>query len=245
MDPSVNYNEALKNRLAGTGKWFLDSDSYKSWKTAGSNIWLHGFPGCGKTILSSTIIEDVMRECENDPKKSVAYFFFSFNDTQKQSPDLMFRSIICQLIRHMEIPPRLDALYSSCQRSQRRPTAAELTEVIKTVVQHYSDTYIIIDALDECNQPTELIEVIEILELLQNTHLLLTSRKERYLEKALESLVEDHNTICLRCDKVDEDIQKYVRYQISCNKDLKKWREIPTMKDEIENTLKRGAHGMY
>ena len=59
-NPSTNYNRALQQRQEGTGLWFLQSHVYTQWKIQrNSTLWLYGIPGCGKTILSSTIIEDL------------------------------------------------------------------------------------------------------------------------------------------------------------------------------------------
>ncbi|KAE8840610.1 hypothetical protein P3342_006908 [Pyrenophora teres f. teres] len=56
-DPSSNYQKALRQRQHDTGLWFLRGKPYKSWKTSvASSLWLHGIPGCGKTILSSTVL---------------------------------------------------------------------------------------------------------------------------------------------------------------------------------------------
>jgi len=70
--------------------WFLESEQYAKWKASPSSfLWLHGIPGCGKTILSSTVIEDILQHCTNDPGKAAAYFYFDFKDPQKQSSELM------------------------------------------------------------------------------------------------------------------------------------------------------------
>ncbi|UQC85448.1 pfs domain-containing protein [Colletotrichum lupini] len=80
-DASANFNEAAGHHHKGTGQWFLDSKEYLKWKTAAcSSLWLYGRPGCGKTVLSSTIVNDLQRigiEC--------LYFYFTFTDTRKQS----------------------------------------------------------------------------------------------------------------------------------------------------------------
>lgn len=77
----MNYQNALKQRYAETGRWLLESKNYLKWKEEGkTSIWLHGIPGCGKTILSSTVIEDVPRFCENDPGKVIVYFYFDFSE---------------------------------------------------------------------------------------------------------------------------------------------------------------------
>src|SRR2546423_9103116 len=93
-DPSTNYNRALQQRQKGTGLWFLQSDAFAKWKTQRNSLWLYGIPGCGKTILSSTIIEDLKRTF---PRQSLLYFYFDFNDTGKQTLESMVRSLISQL----------------------------------------------------------------------------------------------------------------------------------------------------
>lgn len=60
-DPSTNYNKALHQRHQCSGEWFLRSSEYSAWKMERySFLWLYGMPGCGKPILSSTIIQDLM-----------------------------------------------------------------------------------------------------------------------------------------------------------------------------------------
>lgn len=61
-DPSTGYNKALTERHGGTGLWFVRSQTFDDCR-AGPNsfVWVHGFPGCGKTILSSTTIEEILK----------------------------------------------------------------------------------------------------------------------------------------------------------------------------------------
>ncbi|KAH7348516.1 hypothetical protein BKA65DRAFT_261707 [Rhexocercosporidium sp. MPI-PUGE-AT-0058] len=56
--PSLNYQGALKLRQAGTGLWLLNRGAYTAWITDPvSSLWLYGIPSCGKTVLSSTILQ--------------------------------------------------------------------------------------------------------------------------------------------------------------------------------------------
>ncbi|ERS97064.1 hypothetical protein HMPREF1624_06393 [Sporothrix schenckii ATCC 58251] len=56
-DATVNYNEACKKRHGGTGLWLVKSPVFFSWLTKpNSFLWLNGFAGCGKSVLSSTAI---------------------------------------------------------------------------------------------------------------------------------------------------------------------------------------------
>lgn len=42
VDPSRNYNQALKDREKGTGQWFLDSEDFIDWVNTPGLMWIHG-----------------------------------------------------------------------------------------------------------------------------------------------------------------------------------------------------------
>ncbi|KAF2737831.1 hypothetical protein EJ04DRAFT_460527, partial [Polyplosphaeria fusca] len=248
-DPSTNYQKALKLRQADTGLWFLESKEYTRWKTAATSpLWLYGIPGCGKTILSSTVLHNVLEHCQGDPGKVNAYFFFDFNDAQKQNPEMMVRSLLCQLSQQsIRVPASLDALFSSSENGQRQPSAHALLETLRSMINELPQVYIVLDALDECAQRVELMETLEMIAgwKLQNMCLLVTSRKERDIESSLRGLVDGQNRICLQSTIVDEDIQRYVRHRLSTDKDLNKWNKDAVIRREIEDVLRDGAHGMF
>jgi Cdc6-like AAA superfamily ATPase len=213
-DPSTNYHKAHRQRQAETGLWLLDGPKFKAWKQrAGSRLWLYGIPGCGKTILSSTIIERLLQHCHDDANMVTTYFYFDFNDAQKQDAELMLRSLLCQLLqRSFTITKGVDVLYLACDNGRRQLLLHTLLEVTSQVMQQFTHVYIVLDALDECMQRRELMDVLEKVAgwQLDNMHLLMTSRKERDIESSLESYVKEEYTICLQRDVVDKDIQRYV-----------------------------------
>jgi hypothetical protein len=247
-DPSTNYQKALKLRQFDTGLWFLESDAYTRWKIAATSpLWLYGIPGCGKTILSSTIVQNVVQYCQDDPGKVTAYFFFDFNDVQKQDPEMMVRSLLCQLSQQsIKIPASLDALFSSSENGQRQPSMHALLEALRFMIQELPQVYIMLDALDECAQPVELMERLKVMAgwQLQNLHLLVTSRRERDIESSLDRLVESGNRIWLESTLVDEDIQRYVQQRLSTDESLYKWNKDDAVRQEIDAKLKEGARGM-
>jgi hypothetical protein len=248
-DPSLNYQKAIRQRQAGTGRWFLDSEQYKTWRTnSASSIWLHGIPGCGKSILSSTILESLYQYCLDSPGKAVAYFYFDFNDAQKQTPDMMIRSLTYQLLQQcLTTPTSLETLFSSCQSGKRQPSLDSLLDVLHETLLLLPQSYLVLDALDECSERAELMQVIERMAMWQHKrlHLLVTSRKEREIEISLECIVDSQNIISLQREIVDKDIHTYVRQRLSDDKSLRKWQNDPSIRDEIEKTLMTGAHGMY
>ncbi|KAL9095058.1 MAG: hypothetical protein Q9165_002660 [Trypethelium subeluteriae] len=248
-DPSPNFHKALKLRQADTGLWFQNSDQFIEWKTnPSSSIWLHGIPGCGKTILSSTIISTVVQQCENDPGKVAAYFYFDFADLQKQKSELMVKSLVTQLLHQcIHMPSTLDTLFNSCGKGLSQPSAEALLNVLQQICDGIPATYIILDALDECNDRDELMTTIEKILgwRLDGLHLLATSRRERDIEASLECLIDKCNIVPLESEIVNADIRRYVRHRLSTDTKLKKWRKDPEIRTEIEAALMNGAHGMF
>jgi hypothetical protein len=248
-DPSTNYHKAHKQRQADTGLWLLESATFQRWKeNAALRLWLYGIPGCGKTILSSTIIEHLLERCQDDTSMVTAYFYFDFNDAQKQDPEMMLCSLLRQLLqRSVTIPKDVDALFSSCDNRQRRPSVHALLKAMQQAAQEFTQIYVVLDALDECTQRSELMDVLEAVAgwKLDNLHLLMTSRKERDIESSLESYVDERDTVCLQRDVVDQDIQRYVQQRLRDDKGLAKWNKDAAIRQEIEAALMRGAQGMY
>lgn len=191
----------------------------------------------------------MLQFCYDDPGKVTVYFFFDFNDVQKQNPELMLRSLLCQLSQQsIKIPTSLDTLFSSCESGQQQPSVHALLEALRLTIHEIPQVYVILDALDECAQ-AQRVELMDMLETmarwqLQNLHLLVTSRKERDIESSLEGFVNSRNRVCLQNTSVDKDIQRYVQQRLSTDKSLQKWQKDSIVKQEIEAVLQEGAHGM-
>jgi hypothetical protein len=47
----------------------------------------------------STVIEHLLQHCYDDTRMVTAYPYFDFEDTQKQDPELMLRSLLCQFLQ--------------------------------------------------------------------------------------------------------------------------------------------------
>ncbi|KAK1918627.1 hypothetical protein CFE70_001353 [Pyrenophora teres f. teres 0-1] len=122
-----------------------------------------------------------------------------------------------------------------------------LLEVTRQAMQEFTQVYVILDALDECTQRSELMDMVEAVAgwQLDNLHLPVTSRKERDIETCLENYVGEEDAICLQRDIVDQDIQRYVQQRLRDKKSLAKWTKDPAISQEVEDALMQGAHGMF
>lgn len=239
------HHKALQDRLADTGLWFLRGEQYSKWKTGLIPfLWLYGIPGCGKSILCSAIIEDILQDSSDDPGKATAYFYFAFSDSRHQVPELMVRSLIDQFSKQcIQIPEDLHSLLSSDLDRRRQPTLDELLEMLHQMVQHFPASYIVLDALDECNDRPQLLRILEIMAR-WDVRIIVSSRDEQDIRSSLASLVEEYNAVCLLSTLVNKDISTYVRHRLSTDKNLKRWQKDPEVQQEIETQLTENAHGM-
>ncbi|KAI9794829.1 MAG: hypothetical protein M1816_002957 [Peltula sp. TS41687] len=249
VDPSLNHLAARKKHESGTGQWFIQGPEFKAWKESpNSLLWLHGKPGSGKTILSSSAIQDIEQENATKPKSAMAYFYFSFTDAQKQSFSNFLCSIIAQLCRQTSIPRLLEDLYSKHQPA--RPPSAALEAVLDFVLTDSKDAYIIMDALDECPKETDKQEREDVLQWVKticsssfdSLHLMITSRMQLDIEDALVPLLRQV-PISIEASLIGEDIRKYVDSQIANDRRLKTLDDAS--KEFIRSKLVSGADGMF
>ncbi len=245
-DASTNDNRACRTRQNNTGLGFIHSDTFTRWKTDRIMLWLHGKPGCGKSLLSSTIIEDLqgMRRMNS---VAVAYFYFDFNDIQKRKPDNMIRSLIIQLSGQCQKSPEvLEYLYSACDQGSRQPNVGNLMKTLRSIALGLSHTYVTLDALDECSDTQELLTWIEEINRWEkaNVHLLLTSRRHDDIEEIIELLTRPEDQIGIQSATVDADISLYVQERLQKDSRLKRWRGKPEVQEEIRATIMCKADGM-
>lgn len=248
-DPSLNLRKSLKLRVADTGAWFLQSTQYSEWKASDASfLWLYGSAGSGKTILSSGIVEDLLPDCRNDPARALAYFYFDFNESAKQDPLSMVKSLLRQFMdRCARTPQALQSTYASCQNGQREPSYLELDDALKNIVETSPTSYIVLDALDECTARTELFEILEQIHSwgIANLHVLVTSRIEVDIEEALEGIVPKSDRVCLESRLVNQDIRTYIVERLQQDKFLRRWQQDLAIQEEIQSTLVQKAGGMY
>lgn len=248
-DPSINHNEACGKRQTETGAWFLDSKEFCNWKkTSNSLLWLYGIPGCGKTVLSSTIIEELICHCQSQGGLThVAYYYFDFNNSEKQNREGLIRSLISQLsVECKTIPESLLALYASCKNGHRQPKSDELMGTLKCLIEAFDETYMVLDALDECAERGGLLKDIQQIVQWQtrSLHLLATGRRERDIEESLGILINQRDMICIQGSLVDADIRAYIHARIHTDPGLKRWRNHPQVQEEIETSLMKKSFGM-
>jgi len=245
-DPSINHANAREKRHEGTGAWFIDGQAFAGWKEqSGSFLWLHGIPGCGKTVLSSTIIEFL--KGVTTPAQVLLYFYFDFNDTNKQTLEVMLRSFVDQLYEgYADTRRSLDQLWESHDKGQRQLSRTSLEDVLADMLSEVKDLHIVLDALDESTTRSDLLAWLWKVHTSRSSacRILVTSRREQDIESALQPWVRPEDRIKIRRDDVNRDVRAYVHHTVRKGNGLKRWQEMPEVQDEIETELGRQVGGM-
>lgn len=186
---------------------------------------------------------------------SVAYFYFDFRDTDKQSLHNLLPSLLTQLStrsdRRCEI---LSRIYKAHDDGAHKPSISTMIDCLKDMLAlpGQSPIYIILDALDECPNtsglPSARKQVLDFLKdlvdlSLSNLHLCLTSRPEIDIRLVLEPLA--FHVVSLHDQSGQQkDIEDYIKSVVyaDSNTAMKRWRSKD--KELVIETLTERADGM-
>jgi hypothetical protein len=155
----------------------------------------------------------------------------------------MLQAIVAQLVAQCPTDSSsLQMLYSQIQRGVQQPDVDFLMRTLRYMVQAFGQTHIIIDALDECSEIEELMKFIEEVHKWRIEHLriIATSRQLSDIEEVIGDIATDK--LCLQDSKISIDIQMLIQQRLGTEKKFQKWPE--DVRQEIETTLSKGAHGM-
>ncbi|KAK1623175.1 hypothetical protein BDP81DRAFT_293432, partial [Colletotrichum phormii] len=245
-DPSTNVTRARERRHAGTGSWLLESAAYCEW-VAGKRqyLWLYGLAGCGKTVLSTTVLDHL----EETGAYLTLKFFFDFNDTRKQTLEDLLRSLAFQLYHpETEATKILDRLFTSSDDGRRQPEVNALSACVESMLQSSPKVAVVLDALDECTTRDKLLSWVRRLSSSSNTKktkLIVTGRPEAEFQREIPRLFGENNCKLLSKEAVNADIRSYVDHELHQRPDFKEKKIPHDLLDQIRSQVGDGADGMF
>ena len=193
--------------------------------------------------VSSNIIEHIKNYCHFDPTLRLAYFYFDFKDEKTKHYKKLICSLILQLsARESDNTKALERLYARNNEGEQQPNVDQLVTTLRDLLEDSLETFIILDALDECVDRQELLKLVQefINWKIGSLHVLVTSRKERDIETALDPLCTGQ--ISVHDAEDNHDIELYIDERLKSDPKLKMWPVH--IRKEISDKLKNDAHGM-
>ena len=194
--------------------------------------------------ISSTIIDNIQKTIiQNQPGSGLAYFYFDVNDKAKQTSESLLSSLVLSFTAKSKNYLLIDQLYE--QHVQlHKPTEDEILHLLMKLLCCFKQAYMVIDALDECDDYCQLCDqVIRVIHewQLPQLHLLVSSRREQDIIVTMGeyTLAE----ISLSAGLVQSDIVSYIHSVVGKDPRLKKWGH--KVQEDVKSALISGANGMY
>jgi Cdc6-like AAA superfamily ATPase len=243
-------HERVRNKLGSrywdAGQWFLSNPEFKKWKISQQGqLWLQGSVGTGKTSLASIVVNELVKSSDGH---SIAFYYCSRSaGAVSNSPTTIFRSLVAQLACTSDGEDIYYVIREWYRRDAKRfvtgsrLSLTECEELLVTLLNLRGRTVIIIDGVDECTEPMQLLRALhQIRSKYSHLKLFLTSR----LDVAVTDIFPGLPTIKSDFAKTTTDIRHYIEKEL--NREERRNKRVIT--DELAarmvDILTQRAQGM-
>ncbi|KAF3062635.1 putative ankyrin repeat protein [Trichoderma lentiforme] len=240
-DYGPQQSDYFNRRQPETGTWFLESVEFQDWlATSKQTLFCPGIPGAGKTILASIVVDYLCSKFYNNSTVGIAFIYCNFKMQDKQKIDNLLASVLKQLAESQScLSESIKSLYSRHKAKRTRPSINEILTVLQSVTLMYSRIFIIVDALDECQESSgcraRFISELSSLRKNNGANIFATSRFIPDIRDKFKGSKE----VEIRAH--DEDVRKYLESQImQCGSALLKAR-----REEITKEIAKVVKGMF
>jgi hypothetical protein len=188
-DYGSEQSHHLRRRHPGTGQWFLETKVFKMWLGGkGGSLFCRGMPGAGKTILTAVVVDDLLaRRVTDNNESTIGVAFLYCSSSQKEEPTS--EDLLLSVLKHLSqglpsLPESVRTLHQTHQAARTRPLLRDIVSCLKSIVDQYKTTFIIVDAIDECPSGCrpKLLKTLFHLRDAHGANLLATSRPHHEIE---------------------------------------------------------------
>lgn len=247
INPQTNLDTNIKLRHPMTGHWLTESPVFIQWlDTPGSNIWLSGIPGGGKTVLAGAAIQEALTHAAQNSTIGAAFFFCDYKIEKSLDSTSIIGAVASQLARQRDeafdlLQDYYDDLHPMAALPQK-PDPDDLRALVARMCEVFDQVHIVVDGIDECGDSMD--EIAEMLSDLadnsRNISMAIFSRDEVGIRRQLEDTFKPI-TIAAR----SKDIELYVRAELDSLINRGRLRVTnATLKDDIREALVDQAQGM-
>lgn len=224
-----NYQSHLvRNREAGTRKWLLGSEEWKSWlKCGGQTLYCPGIPGSGKTFTTAMVIEKTGNLSE-DHGWVFAYIFCNYQQRKENMCEVLLRSLLRMVLEQTQ------EISDDIQRWPTRNTEISIDEIIeqlRTAIRGCSRVFFMIDALDELDVCEEFVSYLFDLQMAVGVNLYFTSRKIPQIQVLFDK------AMIVPIKATEYDVGVYLEHQMRKPHVPNFVRGNQALQDEIKETV--------
>lgn len=151
---AVAQKDRKPARVQGTCEWFLQNKDFLAWREGTSSplLWVSADPGCGKSVLSKTLVDEQL--LGTDPATAtVCYFFFKDNQEENRNATTSLASLLHQVLLQnsgaMDHAMRVFNTAGEKMADSFHSMASLLKDI--TTDTRTGEIVLLLDAFDECN----------------------------------------------------------------------------------------------
>ncbi|KAH7381872.1 ankyrin repeat-containing domain protein, partial [Cadophora sp. MPI-SDFR-AT-0126] len=212
-------------RVPDTCRWVLENERFLDWRSSANDalglLWISADPGCGKSVLARSLIDENLLHPPTSTPPTVCYFFFKYGISEQQGGATCIRAILRQIFQQQPF------LIKYALPEYRR-IGSNMTESFEalwgifrdaTSDPHIFDTICLVDALDECDEASRL-ELIDNLKEIYSTEatsnfatrlkILVTSRPYEEIDRRFRTLTNVFPTIRLKGEEESKIISQEI-----------------------------------
>lgn len=244
IDYATQQSDFISRRQASTGEWLLESDQFRTWvDSSNQTLFCPGIPGAGKTMGAAIVIDGLLSRFHKDASVNVSYLYCNFRRQHEQKAIDLLSNLLKQMVQRLSsLPQSVKKLHEQCSSKRMRPLISELSQALQSVVRDYTKTFIIVDALDECQASDgarqQFLSELLTLKAKTSTNLFITSR---FIPEIVRDLKGRSTQLEIRAS--NEDLQNYLSRHmvnllpsfVSCNEALQ---------EDIKTAIVKAADGM-
>lgn len=271
-------NGTIRQRQPGTNRWPFDDIMVSTWITGSTDelwtvpgqempvsritkLWLHGFLGSGRTVVTASIIEHLIRGCTT--KNAVGYYFCSRSHRASTDPLNVLRTLIAQLAQQSDDASQLLTAHLENNLEHIPGTAGDngwgqsasldingLAELLQSVSRCFERVSLVINSVENLRSDDAEAGLVRLLASLvdrpeSNIWVLFTSA-EGPGEQQEQQLVTETKACPVQVYGRAEDIRIYVQSEVAKRISLgHTFLQPEPIRTGLENYIVDNSNGAY
>ena len=254
-DPRDDKARIEKNKgglLEDSYRWILENADFRQWHDNQQSrlLWIKGDPGKGKTMLLCGIINEL--KTSTVKTDLLSFFFCEGTDVRINNATAVLRGLIYMLVDQQPSLIRyIREKYDRAGKALFEDVNAwvALCGIFANILQDPSlkNTYLIIDALDECRTedlPQLLDFIVQMSSAFPHVKWVVSSRNWRNIEEQLETAEQKVRlSLELNATSISAAVSTYIRHKVLWLARLKNYDD--ETRDAVQDHLSSNANDTF
>lgn len=243
LSPSAVQDDLFRHEnegMPGSCEWALETPQVCEFLASTNSriLRIGGSPGIGKSTLAAFLVRHIIDRLTFD----CFYFFCKAFDERRRQPFQVLRTLLSQiLVRDPSLYALVEPIYQqSGQKSAESFATLQHSLLLALRNTAKSPVYLIVDALDECQDTQNLISCLTTASQTPNkiVKVILTSREDPDL---IDMFQAPPIELVVSSDMVETIVSQYVKQRVANCKQIKR----PEIAFQVHRRVSEAAKGLW